>query len=64
MNINPYPPTVPLLEGQSRFLVQNLPLSCFFITLPHVFLGTNLSLDLIYVTVYEKTRHICKFTKF
>ena len=29
-----YPPTVPLLEEQSRFLAQNLPLSRFFITVP------------------------------
>ena len=28
-----YSPTVLLLEGQSRFLVQNLLLSCFFFTL-------------------------------
>ena len=56
----PYPPTVPLLEGQSRFLVQNLPLSHFFITVSrffYCFLGTNLSLDLI---IFSYFCQICK----
>ena len=51
--LNSYPPTVPLLEGQSRFLVQNLPLSRFFTG----FLSTNLSLDLIIFSYFHK---ICK----
>ena len=49
----PYPPTVPLLEGQSRLLVQNLPMSRFFTA----FLGTNLSLDLI---IFSYFCQICK----
>ena len=35
--VTAYPPTIPLLEGQSRFLVQNLLLSRFFITLSRFF---------------------------
>ena len=49
----PYPPTVPFLEGQSRFLLQNLPLSCFFTA----FLDTNLPLDLI---IFSYFCQICK----
>ena len=40
-----YPPTVPLLEGQSRFLVQNLPVSRFSSLYPFlitVLLGTHI----------------------
>ena len=40
-------PTVPLLEGQSRFLVQNLLLSHFFLSVPLFFYQINLSLNSI-----------------
>ena len=56
---NTYPPALPLLEGQSRFLVQILPLSRFFITVSCFFtacLGTNLSLDLMIFSFFCQAR--------
>ena len=57
-----YPPTVLLLEGQFRFLVQNLPLSRFFITLScffTAFLNTNLLLDLIIFSCFLSNLEEC-----
>ena len=45
-----YSPTVPLLKGQSRFLVQNLLLSHFFA----VFLCTSLPLNLIVLAIFRE----------
>ena len=62
---NAYSPTVPLLEGQSRFLVQNLLLSRFFFTLSPlfltVFLCTSLPLNLIILTVFIEFLGMSRF---
>ena len=54
-----YSPTVPLLEGQSRFLVQNLLLSRFFLL--YFCTLASLSLNLIILTVFIEFLRMSRF---